>query len=142
VRIPSSAVRVAVGAALAAACSHPQPATTPAPQGASAQARAAPGQTDLTGDWAVQLIQQGLPANPGTLHLVPSGDGYRGNLLFESANQPYFVRNAQAQGDHITIILDTPDGDARIEGTLRAPTEFEGLYTSRTLNGRLTMSRR
>jgi len=142
VRIPSPALRVATCAALAVACSHAPPSTTPTPQAAPAQAQAAPGQIDLTGDWAVELVQQGMSPNTGMLRLVPSGDGYRGNLQLDVANRPYFVRTAQAQGNHITIILDTPDGDARIEGTLRAPTQFEGLYTSRTLNGRLTMNRR
>lgn len=140
-RIPSPAVRVAVAAVLAA-CSHAPSQTAPAPQAAPSQAQAAPGQVDLTGDWAVQFIQQGQSPSGGMLRLVPAGDGFRGNLQLDIASQVYSVRNAQVQGDHVTIILDTPDGDARIEGTLRVPTVFEGLYTSRTMNGRFAMRRR
>jgi hypothetical protein len=142
VSFPSLAVRFALCAAVAAACSHaPAPATTP--QAAAAPAAGlAPGQPDMVGDWAVQLLLQGQPTGTGMLRLSRSGDQYRGALQFESADRPYFVRSLQTDGTHVVMLLDTPDGDARVEGNLRAPTVFEGLYTSRTLNGRFTASRR
>lgn len=143
-RIPFLALRLASCAAVAAACSHAAPSTgaAPAPQPAPAGAQAAPGQLDLTGDWAVQVLPQGQSPSTGLMKLTPSGANYRGNVQFDAANRPYFVRSATAADNHIVIILDTPDGDARIEGNMRGPTQFDGLYSSRTLNGRCTMSRR
>jgi hypothetical protein len=141
VSFQSSAARLALFVAVAAACSHPAPPATPAPGAAGAQP-AAQGQTGMSGDWGIQLIPQGQEPNTGLLSLVPSGEGYTGNLRLDAANRPYFVRSVQVQGNHIVIIIDTPDGDARIEGNMRAPTQFEGMYTSRTLNGRFIMTHR
>jgi hypothetical protein len=142
VSFQSSAARLALFVAVAAACSHPAPPATPASGAAGAQPAAAQGQTGMSGDWGVQLIPQGQEPNMGVLSLVPSGEGYTGNLRLDAANRPYFVRSVQVQGNHIVIIIDTPDGDARIEGNMRAPTQFEGMYTSRTLNGRFIMTHR
>ena len=118
------------------------PPATPTPQPADARQSAAPGQVNLTGDWAVQLIVQGQSPSTGIMRLAPSGDGYTGNLQLEGVDRPYFVRSVQVEGSHVRMALDTPDGEARIEGNLRAPTQFEAIYISRTLNGRFTASRR
>ncbi len=139
--IPSAAVGIALCAAVAAACSHAPPPAGAPPQPAAAPSSAAPGQANMSGDWAVQLTQQGSPVS-GMLRLVPAGDGFTGNLQLDGVSQPYFVRSVQVQGEHVVMILGTPDGDARIEGNLRAPTQFEGILTSRGLNGRFTASRR
>lgn len=135
---PSLAVRFALCAAALAACGHaPPPATTP--QAAALPAPGlAPGQVDMVGDWAAALEQQGQPTSTGALRLSRSGDVYRGTLLFDGANQEFIVLSLQTSGNHVVMRLSTPGGDARIEGNKRAPTRFEGLYTSRTLNGRFT----
>ena len=140
-RIPYFAVRLAA-LALVAACSRPAPSTTPAPQtGAAAQA-AASGTYDLGGDWTVQINRPNGDMVNGSLSLVPAGDGWTGNLSLDGANRPYHVRSARVQGNHVVMTVETPDGDARIEGTMRSFTQFEGLMSGRNNDGRLFLSRR
>ncbi len=143
VSYPSWAIRFAwCAAAVAAACSHAAPPAAPAPQSAAARAAADSDQADLSGDWAVQLSVQGATPITGLLRLTYSGDGYNGNLQLDIDTRPFFVRSVRVQGDHVVMIVQGTDGDARVEGNMRSATEFEGIYTSRTLNGRFTMSHR
>jgi hypothetical protein len=90
----------------------------------------------MVGDWAAALEQQGQRPMTGMLRLSRTGDVYRGTLLFDGDNQAFIVLSLQTSGNHVVMRLSTPGGDARVEGTKRAPTRFEALYTSRTLNGR------
>jgi hypothetical protein len=141
-RNPSARFPFALCAAAIAACSHAPPPATPAPQAAGAPApAAAPGQPSLAGEWTIQLQVQGRSVN-GAMHIAQSGEGYAGFLQLDTASQVSNVRSATVQGDHFVIMLTTPDGDARIEGTLRTPVLMEALYNGRHVAGRLIANRR
>jgi len=137
---PSRIVRLALGAALAAACSHAAPPAASAPQPAARPAATASGNVDMSGEWSVQIVNQGA-LNTGMLKLSPTSDGYTGNLMLDGANRPYLVLSVRVEGIHVRIKVDMPDGDGNIEGNVRAPNVFEGNLISRGLNGRVTATR-
>ena len=140
-RTPSSLFRLAVCAAALAACSHnPEPAAT-TPRVAGAPAAATPGQVNLAGDWTLQLIVQGQ-ATDGALRLSRSGDSYGGFMQLDTASQVYAIRSVQVQGSHVILIVDTPDGEARIEGNLRTAIQLEAMYIGRHTSGRLVATKR
>jgi hypothetical protein len=127
--------------ALAACGGNPQPAAT-TPQDATAPAAAgAPDQASLAGDWALQLIIQGQ-SNQGALRLIRSGDSYGGFMQLDTASQAYVVRSVQVQGAHVILIVDTTDGEARIDGNLRNARQLEAMFVGRHTSGRLVANRR
>ncbi len=138
-RITSAARPLVFCAALAACGGAPQPGT-PAPQTTGA-AGAAPGQSSLAGDWAVQLQVMGQSSN-GTMRITATGGGYSGILQLDTASQVSAIRSVTVEGDHLVAILTTPDGDARIEGNLRTPALIEAMYNGRHVSGRFIANRR
>jgi hypothetical protein len=134
-RLPSI-IGVALGAALAAACSHAPPTTQAAPRAA-----AAPGQNFLVGDWAVQLIIQGQTTS-GSLQVTKSGDRWGGVMQLDTTSQLYYVRTAQTQGRHFILTIGAPDGDVRVEGNLRTPTQLDAIWVGQHTQGHFIADRR
>ncbi len=141
-RIPGAAALAAI--AIAAACSHNPAPEAAAPQtGAqpAANAAAAPAERSIAGDWALTLMVQGTSTN-GAIRLRPQPDGsYRGFMQMEGENEAYSVRSVRQDAAHFVITLDTPDGEATIDGTFRGATRFDALYNSRHTSGRLMGTR-
>lgn len=142
----SSNPQPATPAPEAAPAAQPAPAPVAAPAAAAPAAAAAqpqPGQPDLAGDWEVRVVlSQGAAVNT-TLRLTRRGPGYAGVMQpLQEGERPYFVRGFEMNGQQIIIILDTEDGEARIQGVLRGTNQLEGSFNSRRQIGRLTALRR
>jgi hypothetical protein len=143
-RHPCSRFAFAIALAAAAACSgNPAPETAAPQSGAppAGGAAAAPSPASLAGDWSITLLVQGNSTD-GAIRLRETSDGsYRGFMQLERENQPYSVRLVRLEGTHFVITLDTPDGEATIEGNRRGLTRFDALYISRHTSGRVMGTR-
>lgn len=124
------------------ACSHAPPGGTPAPQPGAAPAAgaaAAPAPAGIAGDWSLTLLIAGARTTSGALRLRQSADGgYNGFLQMEGTSQAFAVRSARVEGAHFVIVVDTDDGEGRIEGNLRGQTRFDALYTTLHTSGRMS----
>lgn len=137
-RIRRSRFTVVASLAVLAACSRNPAPETAAPQSGAATA---PAQRSLAGDWSLTLMVQGNSTD-GAIRLRQAPDGgYQGFMQFVGENQPYAVRQVRQDKDHFVITLDTPDGEATIDGTFRGTTRFDALYNSRHTSGRLMGTR-
>jgi hypothetical protein len=111
---------------LVSCSSNPQPAG-PAPDPAPRPAAGAPAPTptpatpapaapDLSGSWDFS-VDAGGQVIPGEITLERSGAGYTGTVTPQGMS-PATVRTLTLTGRRVTMLIDTPDGEATFEGTL------------------------
>lgn len=130
---------VAVAALLAACSSNPQPAAPapmPAPAAApmpaapapapAAMAPAAPaGGVDVVGTWDF-TVDAGGQTIPGEMVITRSGSAYGGTVTPQGMSAAT-IRTVTISGTRVTVLIDTPDGEATFDGTMTAD--------NRTLSG-------
>lgn len=97
-------------AAPAAAQAAPAPAAQPAPAPSSA--------VDLSGTWDLAVDAGGQALNVEVV-LARGPSGYTGTATPQGMS-PATVRAVTITGDHVVMHVDTPDGEALVDGTLGA----------------------
>lgn len=96
----------------------------------------------MVGDWSLTLLVAGQQPANGALRLRRSADGgYNGFLQMEGVSRAYAVRSVRTEGVHFVVVVDTDDGEARVEGNLRGQTRFDALFTSLHTSGRMSGSK-
>lgn len=90
------------------------PAATPAPAPAPAAAAAAP--SDLVGSWDFTVDVQGQVIG-GEMVLTLSGSSWGGTVTPQGMS-PATVRTVTIRERRVSIVIDTPDGEATFEGDL------------------------
>lgn len=144
---------VAAAVFLAACGTSPRPkAPTPAaaPARAAAPAAAAPAAPaaaaatlNLAGDWDVRLISARGDDLASTLRLVPRGETYAGMMqAIQDGGRPLYVRGVTVTGNRVMIQLELEGEEARVDAVLRGAHQMEGSFTSRPVQGRITLRRR
>lgn len=127
---------VVLAAALLAACSsNPQPAApTPMPAPAPAAPAPAPaampdpapaGGVDVVGTWDF-TVDAGGQTIPGEMVIGRSGSAYTGTVTPQGMSAAT-IRSVTISGNRVTLLVDTPDGEATFDGTMAAD--------NRTLSG-------
>ncbi len=92
------------------------PAARPAPAAAAAPAAATV--MDLSGVWDFS-VDAGGQVIPGEMTLTRSGTTYGGTVV-PTGMTPATVRSATIEGRQVTIVIDTPDGEAVFQGEVSA----------------------
>ena len=101
--------------AAAPAAAQPAPAPAPAAQPAPAPA---PSAEDISGTWDLAVDAGGQALNVEVV-LARGPSGYTGTATPQGMS-PATVRTVTITGDHVVMHVDTPDGEALVEGTLGA----------------------
>jgi hypothetical protein len=100
-----------------------QPSAAPAPAPA-----AAPAEADLTGDWN---FEADFPDQRmvGVIQLRRSGSSYVGTATPADAEGSATLTSLTTSGNHVEMVFDTPDGEARAEAVLADPKTMNGTVT-------------
>ncbi len=100
-------------------------APAPAPAHASAPAPVPAEAPDLSGRWQYTATL-GSAVIDGTLTLVRSGASYAGGATASIADDPVPMTAMTVTGSRIVMLFDTPNGEARVEGTVSGGTVISG----------------
>jgi len=71
---------------------------------------------DVTGTWDFQ-VDAGGQTIAGEMNVTRSGGAYGGTISPQGMT-PATIRTVTISGQRVTILIDTPDGEATLEGTL------------------------
>lgn len=115
---PSPAAPAPAAPTPGAPAAAPTPAATPSVPANTPPAPPATGTADLSGEWGWS-VDIGGQAVSGTMTLTRSGTTYGGSVVPDGMT-PATVRTVTIVGDRVTIMIDTPDGEATVEATLSA----------------------
>ena len=133
--------------ALVAACAHNPPPAAPAPQSGPAAAALAPkpaqaaaAEADLSGDWSFAVDFPGQRM-VGLIQLRRSGTGYVGTATPSDVEGSATLTSLTVSGTHVTMVFDSPDGEARCEAVLTDAKTMHGTVTYAGNTGPFTASK-
>ncbi len=122
-RNPRPAAPAPRAAPAAPAPSAPAPATAPAPAPA-----AMPAEADLAGDWNFVADFPGQRM-VGVIQIRRSGSSYVGTATPADAEGSATLTSLTVSGNHVEMVFESPDGEARAVAVLADPKTMNGTVT-------------
>ena len=104
------------------------PASAPAPAPAASAPAAAPAEADLTGDWNFVVDFPGQRM-VGVIQIRRSGSSYVGTATPADVEGSATLASLTVSGNHVEMVFDSPDGEARAVAVLADPKTMNGTVT-------------